>query len=150
MLVRLALDTERDTVVDLCVAAVEESVRSIDPERARIEETFQAYLDSADPTFFVVEQKREIVGFLMATIGGYTYASGIYTTQQVMYVRPDKRGTRAATLLIRHLEDWSRRLGAREITGGNNNGLYTERTARFLEKQGFERTGVFMRKPLGV
>lgn len=150
MLVRLALDTERDTVVDLCAAAVEESVRDIEPERARIEETFQAYLDSADPTFFVVEQKREIVGFLMATIGGYTYASGIYTTQQVMYVRPDKRGTRAATLLIRHLEDWSRRLGAREITGGNNNGLYTERTARFLEKQGFARTGVFMRKPLGV
>ncbi|MBA9067990.1 GNAT superfamily N-acetyltransferase [Methylobacterium sp. RAS18] len=150
MLVRLALDTERDTVVDLCVAAVEESVRGIAPERARIEATFQAYLDSADPTFFVVEQKREIVGFLMATIGGYTYASGIYTTQQVMYVRPDKRGTRAATLLIRHLEDWSRRLGAREITGGNNNGLYTERTARFLEKQGFERTGVFMRKSLGV
>lgn len=150
MLVRLALDTERDTVVDLCVAAVEESVRGIAPERARIEETFQAYLDSADPTFFVVEQKREIIGFLMATIGGYTYASGIYTTQQVMYVRPDKRGTRAATLLIRHLEQWSRQLGALEITGGNNNGLYTERTARFLEKQGFERTGVFMRKPLGV
>lgn len=150
MLVRLALDTERDTVVDLCIAAVEESVRGIEPERACIEATFQAYLDSADPTFFVVEQKREIVGFLMATIGGYTYASGIYTTQQVMYVRPDKRGTRAATLLIRHLEDWSRRIGAREITGGNNNGLYTERTARFLEKQGFERTGVFMRKPLGV
>lgn len=150
MLVRLALDTERGTVVDLCVAAVEESVRDIAPERARIKETFQAYLDSADPTFFVVEQKREIIGFLMATIGGYTYASGIYTTQQVMYVRPDKRGTRAATLLIRHLEDWSRRLGAREITGGNNNGLFTERTARFLEKQGFSRTGVFMRKSLGV
>lgn len=150
MLVRLAIDTERDTVVDLCVAAVEESVRDIAPERACIEATFQAYLASADPTFFVVEQKRDIVGFLMATIGGYTYASGIYTTQQVMYVRPDKRGTRAATLLIRHLEDWSRHLGAREITGGNNNGLYTERTARFLEKQGFERTGVFMRKPLGV
>ncbi len=150
MLVRLALETERDTVVDLCVAAVEESVRDIAPERDRIEETFQAYLDSADPTFFVVEQRGRIVGFLMATIGGYSYASGIYTTQQVMYVRPDKRGTRAATLLIRHLVDWSRRLGAREITGGNNNGLYTERTARFLEKQGFERTGVFMRRPLGV
>ena len=150
MLVRLALETERDTVVDLCIAAVEESVRDIAPERDRIEETFQAYLESADPTFFVVEQRGRIVGFLMATIGGYSYASGIYTTQQVMYVRPDKRGTRAATLLIRHLVDWSRRLGAREITGGNNNGLYTERTARFLEKQGFERTGVFMRRPLGV
>ena len=147
MLVRLALESEREAVVALCRAAVLESVRGIEPDDDCIRETFQAYLDSAEPTFFVVEQRRELIAFLMASIGGYPFASGIFTTQQVMFVRPDKRGTRAAALLIRHLVAWSEKLGAKEITGGNNNGLYTEQTARLLEKHGFERVGVFMRRP---
>ena len=147
MLVRLAVESDRDALVELCVAAVVESVRGIAPDRTVIHETFDAYLDSAEPTFFVIERNRELVGFLMASIGGYAFASGIFTTQQVMFVRPDMRGTRAAALLIQHLIAWSTRLGAKEITGGNNNGLYTEQTARLLEKHGFERVGVFMRRP---
>jgi GNAT superfamily N-acetyltransferase len=147
MFVRLAIEEDREVLIDLCVQAVEESVRGIAPDRRVIGETFDAYLASAEPTFFVVEHKRELVGFLMASIGGYPFASGIFTTQQVMFVRPDKRGTRAAVLLVRHLIAWSTRLGAKEITGGNNNGLNTERTARLLEKHGFERVGVFMRRP---
>lgn len=147
MFVRLALESERDKVVELCRQAVVESVRGIEPDVAVIGETFDAYLASADPTFFVVDQRNEPIAFLMATIGGYPFAAGIYTTQQVMFVRPDKRGTRAAALLIQELIAWSTRLGALEITGGNNNGLHTERTTRFLEKHGFEQTGVFMRRP---
>jgi L-amino acid N-acyltransferase YncA len=147
MFVRLALEGERDKVVELCRQAVAESVRGIEPDVAIIGETFDTYLASADPTFFVVDQHHEPIAFLMATISSYPFAAGIYTTQQVMFVRPDKRGTRAAALLLKELIAWSLRLGAKEITGGNNNGLYTERTARLLEKHGFERTGVFMRRP---
>lgn len=147
MFVRLALESERAKVVALCRMAVEESVRGIAPDDAVIDETFQAYLDAADPTFFVVDQRGEPIAFLMATIGGYPFASGIFTTQQVLFVRPDKRGTRAAALLIRELIAWSTKLGALEITGGTNNGLYTEQTTRLFEKHGFERVGVFMRRP---
>lgn len=147
MFVRLALESEREAVIDLCVAAVEESVRGLAPDRAVIGETFDAYLASADPTFFVVDQRGAPVAFLMATIGAYPFAAGIFTTQQVLFVRPDKRGTRAAALLVQELIAWSTRLGAREITGGNTNGLHTERTIRLFEKHGFERVGVFVRRP---
>lgn len=133
----------------MCSAAVRESVRGIEPELPVINETIDAYFASADPTFFVAEGAgRVLVGFMMATIGGYSFASGIYTTQQVMYVRPEFRGSRAATLLVRNLIDWSRIVGAREITGGNNNGLYTEQTVKLLSKHGFEPMGTFMRRGL--
>lgn len=147
MLVRLTIEADRAALVELCVQAVEESVRGIPPDREIINETIDSSFATAEPTFFVVERQRELIGFMMASIGSYAFASGIFTTQQVMFVRPDMRGTRAAALLIRHLIAWSTRLGAKEITGGNNNGLYTEQTARLLEKHGFERVGVFMRRP---
>lgn len=147
MFVRLALEEERDKVVELCRLAVEESVRGIAPELPAIEQTFQSYLDGADPTFFVVDQAGEPIAFLMCSISGYPFATGIYTTQEVLFVRPDKRGTRAAALLVRELIAWSTQLGAREITGGNDNGLFSETTARLLEKHGFERVGIFMRRP---
>lgn len=133
----------------MCSAAVRESVPDIEPELPIIDATIDAYFASADPTFFVVEGAgRRLVGFMMATIGGYAFASGIYTTQQVMYVRPENRGSRAATLLIRNLIDWSRLLGAKQITGGNNNGLYTAQTERLLAKHGFKAVGTFMRREM--
>ena len=128
------------------MAAVEESVQGISPERARIEQTFDDYLDEADPTFFVVDERREVIGFLLATMSGYRFAAGLYTTQEVLFVRPDRRGTRAAALLLRELVAWSERRGAREITGGNDNGLFSDRTARLLKKHGFEQVGFFMRR----
>lgn len=147
MLVRLAIESDRPALRKMCCDAVIESVRGIAPDPAIIDETIDASFATAEPTFFVVERQRELVGFMMCSIGSYAFASGIFTTQQVMFVRPDMRGTRAAALLIRNLIAWSTRLGAKEITGGNNNGLYTEQTARLLEKHGFERVGVFMRRP---
>jgi L-amino acid N-acyltransferase YncA len=150
MLVRLAIEGDRPELLAMCSAAVRESVRGIEPELPVIDETISAYFASADPTFFVVEGPgRHLIGFMMATIGGYSFASGIYTTQQVMYVKPENRGSRAATLLIQNLIDWSRLVGAREITGGNNNGLYTAQTERLLTKHGFQPVGTFMRREVG-
>ncbi|MFY9292827.1 MAG: GNAT family N-acetyltransferase [Methylorubrum rhodinum] len=150
MFARIPTADERDVVVDLCVAAVEESVREIAPERALIEATYQEYLDTANPTFFVVEDRREIVAFLLCSLSTYRFAPGVYATQEVIYVRPDRRGTRAAALLVQELCAWSDRLGAREITGGNDNGLFSEQTAKLLGRFGFERVGLFMRRPGGV
>jgi hypothetical protein len=68
--------------------------------------------------------------------------------QQVLFVRSDMRGTRAAALLMQNLVAWSERLGANEIEGGNNNGFQSERTAKFLGLFGFERVGIAMRRVL--
>jgi GNAT superfamily N-acetyltransferase len=151
MLVRLALEEDVDDYVELTRAAVAESVRNVGFNPDKVRETFSAYINSANPTIFVAERTgRELVGFLNASISGYDFADGIYTTQEVVFVRPDFRGTRAAVLLVDELVRWSEALGALEITGGNDNGLFTESTARLLESRGFERVGTFLRRVRGA
>lgn len=146
MFTRLACDYEEDVFVELSRMAVLESASHVGFSADKVRETFRKYLDTANPTIFFVEERRDVLGFLMATMSGYRFADGFYTTQEVMFVRPDKRGSRAAVLLVKQFVTWSDKLGALENTGGNDNGLFTERTARLLESQGFERVGLFMRR----
>jgi GNAT superfamily N-acetyltransferase len=117
---------------------------------AKVWATFASYLERAHPTIFVAEADREVIGLLNATISEYNFADGFYTTQEVLFVRPDKRGSRAAALLLREFTRWSDMLGALENTGGNDNAILTERTTKFLKRFGFEHVGSFMRRKQGA
>lgn len=114
------------------------------PDKVRL--TVERYLSTANPTIMVVEDRRDVIGFFKATISEYDFTDGVYTTLEVIFVRPDKRGTRAAALLLREFIRWSDRLGAKENTGGNDNDFRSERTTRFLEHFGFQRVGNFVRR----
>lgn len=149
MFVRLALETDMDAVVEMGRANVAETLPGEAFDRSVAEQTFIRYLDTANPTFFVCEKDREVIGFLQAQIWGYDYRAGLWTGQKVLYVSPENRGTRAAVLLMKHFIRWSEQLGADRIEGGNDNSFQSERTARFLEHFGFERVGFAMRKHLG-
>lgn len=144
MFVRLAVESDEDAYVELCRQGAAESHRHLGFNPDKVRATFRGYLEKAHPTIFVVDHHRELLGFLNATISEYAFTDGLYTTQEVLFVRPDKRGTRAAVLLAGELVRWSDMLGALEITGGNDNGLFTENTARLLEHFGFKRVGIFM------
>ena len=146
MFARLALESDRPAYIELARQAVEESVRCVEFNPAKVSETFDSYLTEAHPTIFVVERDREVIGFLNATLSEYTFANGLYSTQEVCFVRSDCRGTRAAAKLLKMFIDWSDRLGALESTGGNDNGLFTEQTTRLLGHFGFEHVGHFMRR----
>ncbi|WP_172795225.1 GNAT family N-acetyltransferase [Polycladidibacter hongkongensis] len=110
--------------------------------------TCEQYLQSANPTIFVAEDERCLVGFLVASMHGYMWAGGHYTTQDVLFVRPENRGSRAAVHLMNNLIRWSKQIGASEILGGNDNSFNSERTAAFLEHFGFEKVGFYMRRGL--
>jgi GNAT superfamily N-acetyltransferase len=148
--VRLAMEDEEDAFVGLARVMLAESYpdQVFVEERAR--ETFRRYLDTAHPTFFFADQDGEAIGVLQATISAYDFADGIYTTLCGTFVRPDKRGTRAAALLIAEFCRWSDALGAIESTGGNDNNLTTERTTRLLGHFGFEPVGTFVRRKFGA
>jgi GNAT superfamily N-acetyltransferase len=145
-IVRLPLESDEDAYVELARQAVAESARDIGFNPDRVRAYFRRYLGTANPTIFVVDDRRDLVAFLNVTMSNYAFADGFYTTQEVLFVRPDKRGSRAAALLVHELVRWSLAQGAKEITGGNDNGLFTEQTARLLERSGFERVGLFMRR----
>lgn len=147
MYVRLAVKRDFDAIVAMARENAS-TVPYLTLNEDRVRATLQRYLDTANPTFWVVDDRRDLVGFLQAYWWGYDAFDGFFTVQQVLYVRPDKRGSRASVLLMKQLVAWSERLGAKEIIGGNDNEFNSERTAKFLEHFGFRRVGFAMKKAL--
>lgn len=146
MIVRLALQTDIEAIIELARGNCALSTPHLTFSADKVRETCQSYLTTAHPTMFVAEKDGIVIGLLVATLNEYRHAEGLYTTQEVIYVDEAHRGGRAATLLMKQLIAWSEEIGAIEITGGNDNGFQSERTAAFLEHFGFERVGFFMRR----
>jgi L-amino acid N-acyltransferase YncA len=146
MFVRLALEEDIPAIVDLARMNCEISTPHLQFSAEKVVETCRGYLDHGDCTMFVAEHQRKVIGLLVATINSYRHATGLYTTQEVVFVDPAFHGSRAAVLLVKELIRWSEMLGAIEITGGNDNSYKSERTAKFLEHFGFEQVGFFMRR----
>lgn len=148
--IRLPQSDEEDVFVELARLTVAESYpgQVFSEERAR--ETFQRYLKTAHPTFFFADEDGRVIGVIQATISGYDFADGVYTTLCGTFIHPDRRGSRAAAMLLKAFIRWSDRLGADESTGGNDNNLTTERTTRLLGHFGFESVGAFVRRKRGV
>lgn len=148
MFVRLATARDEDRVVEMVAANVRETMPGEPFDEHVVRERFRQYLAESFPTCFVLDDRGALVGMVQATTGDYDHRAGFYVLQQVIYVSPEKRGTRAAVLLTKHLIDWAERLGAIEIVGGNDNGFHSEQTASFLERFGFRRVGFMMSKRL--
>lgn len=146
MFVRLALEEDMEAIVELARLNCEISTPYLTFSPEKVRDTVRSYLDYASPTMFVVEDNREVIGLLVATINEYRHATGLFCTQEVLFVRPDKHGSRAAVLLMKELIRWAEMLGAIECTGGNDNRYKSERTAKFLNHFGFEQVGFFMRR----
>jgi L-amino acid N-acyltransferase YncA len=144
--VRLAHPSDENAVVELARIDVAETLPHLDFDESITRATFHRYLEQADPTIFVAVDDGVVIGFLMALMQGYAFTSGLFTVQEVLFVSPVKRGTRAATLLMREFTRWSDQLGARENIGGNSNKFRSERTSRFLSHFGFEQVGYSMKR----
>lgn len=152
MFVRLAIEADFPAIVAMGRVNVEQTKPLDAPHFSEelLYLTLDEYLKDANPTVWVVEHKSKLIGFMFASMNAYDYRAGLFTTQRVLFVSPENRGSRAATLLMKELVRWSKSLGAVEITGGNDNGFNSERTAGFLEHFGFKQTGFAMTCRLGV
>lgn len=146
MFVRLAMEHEADIFVEMGVANIEETLPGEPYSRPRLYRLFADYLAKASPTIFFVEHDGAVIGLMACYICEFDYRDGLYTTQRVIYVSPEHRGTRAAVLLVKELINWSRELGAVSIDGGNDNNFKSDRTAAFLEHFGFKRVGFYLTK----
>ena len=146
MLARLALEDDRHAVVELgrCMAVEQTPHLTFDVGRAGA--TFDAYLTGANPTIFVLEEAREVVGFLAAQIMDYPACAGFFVSQELFYVRPDKRGTRAAASLFTEFNRWADSLNPEEVFAGIATGHRPEVAARWMRRFGFESTGQHMRR----
>lgn len=147
MKVRYAEVRDLDEIVEMARANAE-TRPNLTFNEMRTRATFVDYMEKASPTFFVAEHEGQLFGFLVANFYPYSAFDGLFTTQEVVYVKPEKRGTRAATLLMKELISWSEMLGAKEIIGGVDNEANIDRTAKFLGHFGFKKVGYAMRREM--
>ncbi len=147
--VRLATEDDLDAIAEMAERNVVDTLPHLTFDRQRVVDTVSEYLTTAEPTIFVAEDGAgHVTGMLVSSIQQYRAASGLFTTQEVLFVSPGARGTRAAAALMKHLIAWSKSLGAIEIIGGVDNGFQPDRTAKFLGHFGFETVGYAMKRRL--
>lgn len=148
MQVRLATPEDRAAVAVLAQRYVDELPPTVPVsfEAAAFDESYDRYLASANPTVFVAEDRSGVVGVLVCSIQGFLTMSGLLTHTDVIFVTPEKRGTRAASELLSEFDRWSERIGAVMSIGGNANSIHTRRTASLYAKFGFSPVGVSMAK----
>ena len=102
-----------------------------------------------DGYLMVIAEDDGPIGMLTAMPSQYVFARVIYAIHDVFFVRPDKRGSRAAFLLVQMFEDWAQEIGATRGVLGVHTGLTMETTGRFYEKLGYRHIGGSFIKEFG-
>ena len=146
MRARLAMPKDRKAVLGLAKMQVEETLPHLDFHAGIAGATFDESVTMGHPTMFVAEANGKVIGYSMCMLEGYAFTTGTFVVQEVIYVRPDKRGTRAAAALLKQFIQWGHDVGAREWIMGISNAFQPERTARFMEHFGAERVGIYLKK----
>lgn len=149
MFVRLAIEKDREPLRELARAHAREITPHLIWSDDRADATFDAYLSGANPTVFVVEDNRELVGHVTGLMIDNAYTTGFFIVLDAIYVRPDKRGSRAAAKLMKAFNAWADRLMPCEIVCRMSNPGISERTLRFLQCFGYEPSGVSLRREPG-
>lgn len=143
MRTRLAEERDRAAFLAMARAAAAEGEKLLEFDEDVTSARFDDALHGAHPTLFVYETDR-LAGFAACTIDGFLFASGLMTTLQVLYVTPEKRGTRAAVYLVRAFLGWSDAVGARHKYLGTNFATRPHQTAKLFARAGAVTVGSVM------
>lgn len=153
MFVRLAMPEDEDGVIRLARLYAEE-VGSLLPhvafDETHTRETFRHSITKAHPTTFVAIQGDDVIGMLICSIQGFYFMAGHWANNDIFYVQPEKRGSRAATLLIAAFNTWADEIGAQIAVSGNANKLSPDRTEKFHSHFGYEQVGRVLMRFRGV
>lgn len=144
--VRLAMEWDRADLLGLFRSHAEEFAAHLGFDEDRANAALDQSLSTGSPVCFVAESDGEVIGYVTGRIVDYPYAAGHFVTHELLYVRPDKRGTRAAAKLIREFIQWGEIVGAREVFCGTSTDYKAERVARLFEHFGLRRVGASLKK----
>lgn len=141
MRVRLAVKEDMDAVLSMAEEQVVEAHSHLPFDREIAEASFHEGISNGDLLIVAEGKDGKLVGFLGGRLHGYSFCAGVFVNLDILYVRPDKRGTRAAAELLLEYLRWGQIVGAREIYLGTDNPQMADRTARVYERLGAERVG---------
>lgn len=94
-------------------------------------------------TFFelVVNSSGECYGGFLGTCSRTFFCRQKLARDMGWWVKPEKRGTGAAILLLRSFEGWARAQGARKVMIGQTGVIDIEKTTRLFEHCGYTVIG---------
>ncbi len=93
--------------------------------------------------WLVYDNTGKAIAYLAATTERLFHSYRRTATQQMFYVRPESRGTRAAIMLMRAFEQWARSLNCEAAFMQVEHNTYNELTVRISEL--YTRLGFTMR-----
>jgi len=99
---------------------------------------------------FVAEKDGEIIGGIAGGIAEFWFCNESHGFDYSFFVHPEHRGGSAAFRLLVAFESWCKRMGCKHIDIGITTGIHVEKTTRFYEKMGFEKSGQLFRKIIEV
>lgn len=88
----------------------------------------------------VTETARELVGMMVASVFEPWYSQEKMAVEELLYVKPEYRGGRAAFMLVREFVTWAGRSGAKHIRAGASTGT-GDAAEKLYRHFGFEYVG---------
>jgi GNAT superfamily N-acetyltransferase len=95
-------------------------------------------------SIFVVEVQDEIVGGIVCLTSKDWFNNDVIAFEQVFYIKPAYRTSRASFLLLDAFIAWSRNMGASRIQCGTTTGINTRGCIRLYEHFGFTQYGTVL------
>jgi ribosomal protein S18 acetylase RimI-like enzyme len=144
MLVRLAVEADRCRLAEMGKCNMAEATPGDvwDDEKANV--WFDAYLNRANPTVFVLEENRQIIGYIAGSTAEKQFSTGFIAYIDVIYVMPEKRRSRAAAHLITAFNQWVARLQPDEVVVYAANAGVSPLLPKYLQRFGYRQTGVIL------
>jgi len=120
VLVRLAVEADRLPIFKLSVHMHQETDFSsyhFDPQKAI--NNIGAWIHGGDERFLLVAEKDGVVvGMLFAALKRPWFGDDLLASEEVFYVQPEHRGSRAAYILMREFCSIAKARGARHLRAG--------------------------------
>lgn len=101
-----------------------------------------------EPQKFFLAYDEDFRGFIIMQATVHYFSGEIWTADLAYYVKPEYRGTEVSPNLLKAAQEWSKSIGAKEMTIFHNTGIKTESSERFFNKNGFTTAGYIFTKEL--
>lgn len=126
----------------------ESSFSHLDYNFEKLMQMGRMYKDNPEMFFsqVAVDEHGKIYAMYVGRLTQYYFGTDLVAVDELVFVRPDRRGGLAAARLIKGFETWAIEAGASEIRPASSTGVYIDQTRKLYEALGFETVGHTFRK----
>lgn len=97
---------------------------------------------------FFIAYDDKFRGFLILQATAHYFSGELWTADLAFYVAPEFRGTSLGVKLLKAGEEWSKKIGATEMTIFHNTGIRIDKSESFFNRIGYTTAGYIFTKDL--